>query len=274
LSQTKIYNFGGKTMSHELHVPTILSNPFDPMLYSALPPVIPADQAFSKRTDSELFFKRVAELVCRFDLEAYVGVCLLHQHNPVAADELMVEALECLDDGRPALVMALTKTGEASEFVPVVWKLQEVSGQHRFIPLEHSRQAQAKAGYQRLLEEQLFLSEFSSLLLEFDYQDTIGLTVLRIKSLSREAGDQLVERTHAGRVANVVTAEQPTEDSLKNLIVTNWSFVKRMAGTAGKCEVGACEPTTTCSVFCDASAEHNQGHLEEAGHEAPHIETT
>jgi hypothetical protein len=259
-------------MNYQPHVPTILSNSFDPMLYNALPPVIPANQAFSKRPDSGLFFERAAELVCRFDLEAYVGVCLLHQHNPIAADELMVESLECLDDGRPALVMALTKTDEASEFVPVVWKLQEVSGQHRFIPLEYSRQAQAKGGYQRLLENQLFLSEFSCLLLEFDYQDTIGLTVLRIESLPRETGDQLVERTHAERVANVVTAEQQTEESLKNLIVTNWSFVKRMAGTAGTCEAGACTATVMCAVLCDSTTEdHNKTHDKTPWHNWSHI---
>jgi hypothetical protein len=254
-------------MNSQRHVSTTLSPSFDPTVYNTLPSVIPADEALSEKGDSELFFNRAANLVCRFGLEAYVGVCLLHNHNSVGTDELMVESLESLGDGRPALVMALTKTREAGESVPAVWKLQEAAGQQLFVPLEYSTQEQARDGYQRLLENHLFLTEFSALLLEFDYQNIIGLTVLRSDALRRGPGDHLVERAYRGRIANIVTAEQRTEESRQNLVTTNWHFVKKMAEDETECTVwGECE--RSCHNKWDEDLQKFHHH---EGHEAPCI---
>lgn len=253
-------------MNPEAHVSPILSNSFDPALYNALPPVVSADKTFSEKTDAGLFFESAAELVCRFDLEKYIGVCLLHNHNKLEDGEVMVESFEYLGDGRPALVMALTKSPESREIVPVVWKLQKVSGKHRFIPLEHATQEQAKVGYQRLVENQTFLSEFKSLLLEFDYQDIIGLTILRDDVLPKKADEHLVERIHAKRVANVVTAEQRTDETPDNFVVTNWFFVKRMANAGSECVKGVCESSRLCKT------EQGDHVGVEFTHEAPCVE--
>ena len=236
---------------------------YDRELYNSLPPVVPADREFSQRPDTGRFFELAGQLICEFDLETYVGVCLLHKHNFVDTDEIMVESLEILEEGKPALVMALTKDGESSDFIPVNWKLGQSASERVFYPLEHSNIEAAKTGHAQLVAQPEFLSRFRSLLIEFGYEDVIGLTLLRVQSLDRKADEHLVERSHPNRIANVVTVEAQPPDAATAFIKTNWSFRKNMIDAAGRCEV-SCEVVTVCRPDDDK-------HIEEKGHDKFHI---
>lgn len=239
--------------------------PFRHTVYNSLPLIGEADQLLNGQTDLEDFFRAAGELICKFDLESHVGIGLLHKHNTVGRNQLMVENPEEIRPGKPALVMALTEEETGEDYVPVLWKLQGTDQQASFVALEHSRCAEAHAGHRLLVNRPEFLAEFRKLLLDFGYESILGLTIMRVQSLRRKAGETYIERSHPARVANVMTASTQTKEQATRLIRTSWSF--RKGATVNGALMTKCEAMTQC----EEPAEPGLPHIEEKS-PPPHLE--
>ncbi len=236
---------------------------FDPTLYNQLPLVGEADALLNGQKDLAEFFKTAGELICSFNLEAYIGVGLLHKHNSVGPDQLMVESVEEIRKDRPALIMELVPKAAGDDAVPVVWKLQNSKAISPFVPLEHSTCNEAKTGYAQLMNQPEFLEKFRSLLLDFGYESILGLTVMRVQALKKQPGESYIERSHPTRTANVMTSSTQLSNVSSKLLRTSWSF-KKEAGLNGAL-MTKCEATTNC----EEPTEPGGPHIEEPG---PHIE--
>ena len=236
---------------------------FDSTLYNELPLVGEADALLNGQKDLKKFFRAAGELICSFNLEAHIGVGLLHKHNSVGQDQLMVENIEEIRKDKPALIMELVSKTKANDAVPVVWRLQSSDATSSFVPLEHSTCNEAKAGYAQLMGEPEFLEKFRSLLLDFGYESILGLTVMRVQALKKLSGESYIERSHPTRTANVMTSTTQLSSVSSKLLRTSWSF-KKEVGLNGAL-MTKCEATTNC----EEPTEPGGPHIEEPG---PHIE--
>ena len=239
--------------------------PFQHTVYNNLPLIGEADQLLNVHTDLDEFFQAAGELICRFNLESHVGIGLLHKHNAVGQDQLMVEDPEDIRPGKPALVMALTEKSTAGNYVPVLWKLEGTNQQAGFVALEHSRCEAAHTGHNLLINCPEFLAEFRNLLLDFGYESILGLTIMRAQTLQRKAGETYIERSHPTRIANVMTASTQLKEQATRLIRTSWSF-RKGTGVNGAL-MTECEAMTKC----EEPAEPGLPHIEEKS-APPHLE--
>lgn len=241
---------------------------FDPTLYNQLPLVGEADALLNGQKDLEKFFQAAGELICGFNLEAYIGVGLLHKHNSIGPNQLMVENIEEIRKDKPALIMELVTKAAGDNAVPVVWKLQNSQSTSPFVPLEYSTCDQAKTGYAQLMSQPEFLEKFRSLLLDFGYESILGLAVMRVQALKKLPGESYIERSHPTRTANVMTSSTQLSNVSSKLLRTSWSF-KKEVGLNGALMV-KCEAPT----LCEEPTEPGGPHIEEPDTDpnSPHIE--
>ncbi|HEX6095385.1 MAG TPA: hypothetical protein VF432_03590 [Thermoanaerobaculia bacterium] len=203
---------------------------FSPALYNRLPDVRDADVAFQTARDRDAFLGEIGDLICGHGLELYVGVSLLHKHNPVSDDQLMVEVFDEITYQRPALMMQRMASDIAPGHVPVVFRVAD--DDDALVPMEHSAVEPARDAYTELARRMAtFLPPFCATVRKYRYEDLIGLYIVRESLLPVAEGERLIERIDGERAANVTSAEIPPTEAGSRLIPTTWWFTSGEGST-------------------------------------------
>lgn len=219
-------------------------------IYNALPNVEYADQERQSRVSFANFLDDFAQIVVEAGLAEIAGPFLLHRHFLVSGDIAVVERLEVLGDGRPALVAQ--PRSMSAEAVPVRWQWRSETAQ--FHPLEYCTDPVAVSSARSLSQNADFLSTVGQLLESHELHDLIGLAVLTRSLDLEEADSRYSERTFDGM--SVVTVENSS--SRPPGIATAWAAYPNDG-------VGA-KPQTLCYVRCDCAVGCTTG----AGHHFDH----
>lgn len=215
---------------------------FSPSVYNSLPAVYDADEVLNAKPERAAFFQEVGDLICRHELDAFVGVSLLHKHNDVGEGQIMVEHYDESTYDRPALVMQRVAWEEMPARVPVVMKVGGDGAS--LLPMEHSAIAPALDAYGKLSEKmEAFAPAFCDVIRKYGYEDLIALCIRRESVLSLGTGEELLEKTDVARVANVTAAEQIAPGARS--VPTTWWFVPSEGGSETR-KCNSCEEGRRC----------------------------
>ena len=201
----------------------------------------------------------------KYDLQESIGLCLLHHHNAVEDDHIMVESFEADSYATPALVMARIPQQQAQDYVPVALKVSD----RALMPLEYSAVDLAHRNYRRLGEVgNGFVADFCNIVTRHGFEDLVGLSVLRLDVLDRRPGEELIERTDYRRVANVMRAHDTEEREGVNHVQTSWKFDKLASSSkpSPKSPYGeeqGSNAATSCVTKCEAPSDPDDPHIEE-----------
>ena len=241
---------------------------FESEIYNSLADLEPANNTLLGKCDAEEFFEKAGNVICDYNLQGDVAICLLHKHNFTKENEIMLESRETIAN-KPALVMEpLVQEGITVDYTPVVWKFSSKLG--LFSPLEHTTESSVKTKYKNLMKNPAFLADFRDLLLKFNYEDIIGLSILRVTNLEKKEDEIYVERSHPTKIANVVMADYVPEAASNTLIQTNWSFEREWNELTSQNEL-ACKIKKTCQTFCQpvgTGQKHLKSHQSQG---SPHV---
>jgi cyclophilin family peptidyl-prolyl cis-trans isomerase len=228
---------------------------FSPTIYNQLLDVNKADQLLWAREGQKAFFDKAGALICRHNLEDNIGLCLLHNHNEVEDDHMMVEIYDADTYPTPALVMAHVPDGKTVQKVPVAMQVRA----GKLIPLEHSTVPSAVENFIALEKAgSTFTDAFCEVVTHQGFQDLVGLAVLRTGALGGDPGEEYYERIDPVRVANVLRIQDTDIDPNIRFVQTSWKFSQDGTGSATKCK-----PDT----HCEAQPNPDDPHLEYKDHE-------
>jgi hypothetical protein len=177
-------------------------------VYNNLPNVDAQDRRFNALPNNETILKELAALFTKHQVDPYFGVFLLHAHNPINADECMIER----QVGDALITATETITNLKSEEVyPSRWGF--VNG--KWIALEYATDAAYKHAVNSLNHE--FLAELGAFLTENNIADLLGL-VLAKRTIWPNEQQTFAERTdERGNVIVLKNASEVNESYLATI---------------------------------------------------------
>lgn len=224
-------------------------------VYNALPAVEVADEKLAAMGRLATLMP-LCETILKHNLEETVGIRLLHNHNEIADDELMLELEEVDRDETYCLsTLAVGKTSCSATPYPNSWLLR--SGIP--VPLEYSLDPLVVAESDEVASKKDFFKEFQEDLDRLNVADLLGLCVLkrRFYEERKPAGGQevvLVETTDVKRRANVLKFYSDGRFNMENLIQTVWVAVREEATpTVAQTCKPFCAPVAV--IHCESSSE-------------------
>ena len=90
--------------------------------YNNLPTVFEANEYLNKHNTKQIFYE-LFEIIKKYNLENTVGVRLLHKHNDISSNEIMLEKSNFDEDGFALITQATTISEELTDesYVPNSW---------------------------------------------------------------------------------------------------------------------------------------------------------
>lgn len=196
---------------------------------------------FAIRDRVELAKEDLIELgsvIRSYGLQEQVGICLLHKHFNLSAEERLVEEFE----GNNSYIKPTT---EYSDAIPYMWKVEpsQVSGELVWFPLEFVRNTkQVAAAVERseaVVNNQDFLKAMAAKLSELGLSNMFGISILHRDAIKIAEGEILVENTDdEGRFLKFSSVPKPEVDPA-TLTQTLWQFPTNqgfeVVGLCGHC---------------------------------------
>lgn len=189
-------------------------------------------------------------IIRRYDMEKHVGVRLLHKHNEIFDDELMVEDAVTDSHGFSLVTQARLISDLDDDVVPNSWILTDAG----FVPLEFSRK--------HLLRDPNFgpgkypemFRDIANKLRELGLSNTLGVAVTPSEFVERQhpaSSSRMLETTALDDRANVLRFVD-VDDDLLGQIETFWTTSSESTGPGEPSEPGKEKPTPTigCSRYC------------------------
>ncbi len=220
--------------------------------------------------DQDAVLNELANVVLKHQLEDKFGIRLLHKHNEIAEDELMLEQTERGQRGATLTTIARFRASVLGECYPNSWKLEGKT----FVPLEFSLDPRvgqvgeaAKVG--------AFFQEFGECLRSLGVSKLLGPCVVDREFFDSEKTSPeaiLVETTDEERRANVLMFAEPSEYPPSRLVPATWTVERptgspnSMTGCKTTCAKGVCVRTTACVVDPVTSSHSHESH-----HDSQHV---
>jgi hypothetical protein len=220
--------------------------------YNRLPDVLVADATLHGMGKLETLTP-LCETILKYGLEDRIGIRLLHNHNQISQDEMMLEQEEIDKDGTYCLsTIATKKTDCENKPYANSWLLNKDFNS----PLEYSLDRLVIADSDEIISREDFFNEFSQRLESLNASDLLGLCVLRRKFYEERmpvdaAEPQLIETTDVQRRANVLKFYPHHTFNPDNLIETVWVASRETADIES---LATCTSTTSCSPRCYPTA--------------------
>ncbi|HTD99432.1 MAG TPA: hypothetical protein VK668_09090 [Mucilaginibacter sp.] len=216
-----------------------------PEIYNGLQDVIVADEKLSAMGRNEML-SPLCQTIMKYHLEDTVGIRLLHNHNQISQNEVMLEKEEVDDKGAYCLT-TVAVDGPGNIGFPNSWKLEN----GRYFPLEFSTDPLVMNETDKFIGKEDFMTEFNDNLEMLGVTNILGPCVLgrmfyeKRKPLEQEV--LLVEITDEKRRANILKYYPSNEIKVDKLIQTVWM------ATAGKDyteNISLAEAMQTCTPIC------------------------
>lgn len=240
-------------------------------IYNHLPNVELADTMLSAAGRVQVLSK-LSKLIVQYGLEETIGIRLLHKHNLIDENEIMLEREERDSSGRPCLTThaIAQKDVVGGPKIANSWRTSD----NRAVPIEFSVDPLVASCWRDEIVQ--LLKQFGVLTSKLYVSGFMGPAILPRKFYSEHRPvfpAILLERTDRSRRANVVQYEPL--DALKqiNFIETTWKVQTNFAGgheflqgCSTYCAKGACVPISAC-------VRDDDGHTPESTHdEGEHTE--
>lgn len=207
--------------------------------YNSLLDVNSADQRVHVGQKFAALLEEAGACFFEFGVDEYYSIDLLHKHNSIDSEHIMLEDEEVLDDGTAALTtMKATRPSKDDSFAPSTFKLRAGN----LIPLEFSRDPVVNSAIGKLPQHIEFLCAYQHLLTKYELSEFIGLGFAGRRFYDGLRADQiLVEESDLDRVANIVTIKDRESVEYDKVISTSWAF---------KRTIKRCYTATVCVKVC------------------------
>lgn len=227
--------------------------------YNELPSVECAD-AMLTSAGRTVTLNAFCDLIARHRLESVYGIRLLHNHNCISDEEIMVEQMEWDAAGSACLTTCATHRDKVKVGVyPNSWRTYKDG----LTPLEYSADPMVKASSQ--INADGFLLEFARLAHVRNVAEFIGPTVLPrlfYRDHSPPFPTLLLERSDRLRRANVVRFSSIQHYKTSDLIETIWKATDLEQACSTYCAKAACVPVSVCVKDADQHTQestHDEG---------------
>lgn len=218
-------------------------------VYNALHPIAVAQRELEIRGGEELVGSLLS-IIAEGKLADVFGVRLLHKHNDVSANEIMLESAVQDAEGF-ALVTEAVNAKKARQFLPNSWR-RAVDG---YVPIEFSESRVVHSGA-TIEDHRVVLDALGEKIVELGVSDILGPSLNYSEYVGGFApsGDAaFLEKTDTANRANVVRFVLRSDEEFANSAKTKW-HAKRMIDSSGKVVW-----MTACNCFCSVAPEG--GHM-------------
>ena len=190
--------------------------------YNLLMDVSDADIALKQHRYRDAL-EALGRVLVRNNLNRNIGVRLLHRHNDVGPEEIMLEVPELTADGANALATIRIKRSEQHEPIPGVWRCRP-GGELEV--LEFVDRCCLSNQEERILEEgKEAFRECGRIIDEFELSDLLGLCFINKPHLRFDRSiEAIVELIDEQRSANVVSIKPLSYLEGKTSVETTWQF--------------------------------------------------
>jgi hypothetical protein len=239
---------------------------FSSAVYNDLPEVEHVDAKLRQKRFFEQEFSNLASIFRRYNVSEYVGICLLHNHNMIRADEAMVQRRKSNNRRGEALITAPRKRNGLRFKQSRPWSFAVSSEKDGvLLPIEFSNDNVVRDDYTRLLTERPFIEEFCRYISDQDLGRYIGLALIR-RSFEPPADEMLaVEDTDPQRRTNTVYYARTDEYVNVRLIQTIYPMIP------SESQVTRCVVRCWMSSYCVV---RSPGHARETSHGRQHRRET
>lgn len=190
--------------------------------YNTLQDVIVADDELSQMGRDGVLTP-LLEVISKYKLQNVVGLRLLHNHNHIHTDEIMLEGEEESNHEKCLTTKATRLSEVRKKYYPNSWALDGT-----LIPLEYSSDTFVKYDSLIISNHSSFIQEFNNELKKLGVNHLIGLYLLNRKFFNEEVPGRgmeyrLMETTDIARRANVLRFEKSDTIDKENIIDTVWA---------------------------------------------------
>jgi hypothetical protein len=218
-------------------------------VYNKLMEVVAANRAFQERGGEDAV-GRYLSIIAEGGLQDHLGIRLLHKHNDLADDEIMLET-DVIDGEGFALVTAATPTSRPMPQVCNSWQATP----HGYAPIEFSRAELVDPSFCNHKSRRV-LATLADALNADGMADLLGPCVMYSRYVAQYAplsDAAFLEKTDTTNRANVVRYVVRDDISFQNSAKTKW-HAKMTTDAAGRTVW-----MTACNCFCSV--------LPEGGHQ-------
>ncbi len=188
---------------------------------------------------------RVLSVIGEAGLAESVGIRLLHKHNDVFGEEIMLEAVTEDEDGF-ALVTKPVAASAANDFVCNSWQL---SGD-TFVPSEFSDRSVVESPTFEVVEHKTTFNRLAAVLHEYGAESVLGPCLNYSEEvLARRPQEdaKLLERIDSDNRANIVRFALADDPALRTSVKTKWKATRAVDETGKNSWAAAC--SCTCYAF-------------------------
>lgn len=230
-------------------------------VYNALYEVAEANKVLRSRGGEDTV-GRYLSIVARANLQEHVGMRLLHKHNDISTDEIMLETAEFDQEGF-ALVTAATRMDGTKNIVCNSWQ----ATRDGYVPVEYSASVVMAPAFDASEHADTF-EELASALMKDGMSDLLGPCLnysSYVSAFAPSIDAAFLEKTDFANRANVVRYVKRDDVAFQNSAKTKW-YAKMTIDASGKVSW-----TTACNCFCSVFPEG--GHQGTTTHQFREIET-
>jgi hypothetical protein len=213
--------------------------------YNDLMDVQSANRALEER-GGEKVVERYLSIIAEAGLQNEVGIRLLHKHNDLHTDEVMLEA-DILDEEGFALVTAATSESKLVQCACNSWQ----ASPEGYVPIEYSTSKLVDPSFSINEHERVF-SHLSEALIRDGMSDLLGPCVLYsnyVADFSPSEDAAFLEKTDVDSRSNVVRYVLRDDVAFTRSSKTKW-HAKQMIDASGRLVW-----MTACNCFCSVAPE-------------------
>jgi hypothetical protein len=185
------------------------------------------------------FLVDAGQIVTKYEMEANVGLRLIHNHFPIEKGQIMVEELQSIK-GIASLVTYAQEfeMAQSKKAIPASWIISEKPKEDPIV-FEATTDPAVHAGIKLLQQKPEFMNEIGDLLRKNKFTSLLSVALLKKDSLVANDGEMYIEINEASPQKSVVQAwraDQKPTDAIR----TSWSF---NGPQDGHClAIGYCQP--------------------------------
>jgi hypothetical protein len=207
--------------------------------YNRLLSVREATEQLRNGHDLNALLGRLGDLTAHAGLEKVLAIRLLHRHNGLKSDDVMVERLELLD-GQPALTtLRMTAADVGQPCIPSVWRCGRAG---EIEPLEFGYASLYSVEQSFLEKHRRFFAKFAAATSEMGVFELLGLCLQSNALEADEVEEILTEYTDSDRDANVVVVRPRAHEGDTLSYDTTWKSSGSVITTCKRCEGNPLDP--------------------------------
>lgn len=170
--------------------------------------------------EAEKILPQIGNLICEYNLYEKFGVCLLHKHFNLSANEILVEVVgKNKSDSQPVFY------DNQSNLMPHTWKVHKLTdGSLTLYPLEFVDSSNNNFNSVITVSDLEFFRHIASKLSKLKMTETFGITMLHRDDISIAEDEILVESSNNIERLLTVVPVKKGEIDLLTVTKTTWKF--------------------------------------------------